>query len=87
LVLVTVSDAEGLSYYSQATLQRMLRLTGPELGQAREQLIRAGLIVYEHPLYQVLSLEEAPGRAQPQVRSQQSLSVGEILRHIVGGQP
>ena len=35
LVLLTVSDAEGLSYYSAATLGRMLRLSAEQLGQAR----------------------------------------------------
>jgi len=55
LVLITVADAEGLSYYSDASLERMLNLDHPQLLHARRQLVQAGLLVYEHPLYQVLS--------------------------------
>ena len=86
LVLVTVCDAEGLSYYSEATLQRMLRLSSEQLGQAREQLTRAGLILYERPLYQVLSLDDLQARPASENRSHQSLSAAEILRQIVGGE-
>ena len=86
LVLVTVCDAEGLSYYSAATLQKMLGISSEQLGQAREELGRAELIVYEHPLYQVLSLDEPQGGPASEKRSTQSLSAGEILRQIVGGE-
>ena len=37
LVLVSVADAEGLSYYSDESLQRMLRLNHAGLSAAREQ--------------------------------------------------
>jgi len=56
LVLVTVADAEGLSYYSDATLERMLKMEHAQLLGARHQLCQAGLLVYQKPLYQVLSL-------------------------------
>lgn len=82
LILVTVCDAEGLSYYSDSTLQRMLGLNPDQLSQAREQLCRADLIAYQAPLYQVLSLEQTPAEG---ARVNQSLSAGEILRQIVGG--
>lgn len=88
LVLVTVSDAEGLSYYSQATLERMLNMEAAQLHSARDQLIRAGLIVYDKPLYQVLSLElplEGAGVIEPLTRSGQSAPVADILRRILGG--
>lgn len=88
LVLVTVSDAEGLSYYSQATLERMLNMEAAQLLNARDQLIRAGLIVYDKPLYQVLSLElplEGTGVIEPLTRSGQSAPVADILRRILGG--
>ena len=88
LVLVTVSDAEGLSYYSEATLQRLLNMEAAQLHSARDQLIRAGLIVYDKPLYQVLSLElplEGTGVIEPLTRSGQSAPVADILRRILGG--
>lgn len=59
LVLVTVADAQGLSYYGQATLERLLSMPAPRLEAARAELIRLDLIAYERPLYQVLSLDTA----------------------------
>jgi hypothetical protein len=57
LLLVTVADAQGLSYYSDKTAARLLSLNEAQLREARRSLLAAGLIVYESPLYQVLSLE------------------------------
>ena len=57
LVLVTVGDEHGLSYYSDKSLSRLLSLSGEEIVAARRQLVAAGMIAYEEPLYQVLSLE------------------------------
>lgn len=88
LVLVTVADVEGLSYYSNATLERMLNLEPGQLLSARHQLCQAGLVIYQPPLYQVLSLElpvEGGGVAEPAPRTGQGLPVGEILRRILGG--
>lgn len=61
LVLVTVADAAGLSYYSDESLQRMLRLDHAGLSGARAQLCQVGqvgLVAYQKPLYQVLGLED-----------------------------
>jgi hypothetical protein len=57
LVLVTVADAKGLSYYGEASLTRLLSMPAARLSQARADLIRLDLIAYERPLYQVLSLD------------------------------
>ncbi len=57
LVLVTVADAKGLSYYGEASLARLLSMPAARLIQARADLIRLDLIAYERPLYQVLSLD------------------------------
>jgi hypothetical protein len=59
LFLVTVADGQGLSYYSDAGIGKLLSLDGPALVRARQELSRAGLIAYEKPLYQVLSLDKA----------------------------
>lgn len=56
LFLVTVSDAQGLSYYGASTLALRLHLSTEELGAARAQLIELELIAYQAPLYQVLAL-------------------------------
>ena len=81
LFLASVGDAEGLSYYSDASLMRHLTMDQVQLSSSRQQLIRAGLIAYEKPLYQVLSLEPAPGPRSG------ALSVAEVLRKVMGGQP
>lgn len=60
LVLVTVADAQGLSYYGEATLARLLSMPAARLLQARSDLVRLELIAYERPLYQVLSLDPPP---------------------------
>ena len=57
LVLVSVADAQGLSYYSDAKLATLLSMHPLRLSEARRQLLCAGLIAYEAPLYQVLALE------------------------------
>jgi hypothetical protein len=44
LFLVTVADAQGLSYYSDASLRRALRVDPLGLSVARRQLIGAELI-------------------------------------------
>ena len=87
LVLVTVSDAEGLSYYSDTSLQRLLRIEPAQLVQARQQLCQAGLIVYQQPLYQVLCLQQTATETSGATRVEGSRSAKEILQHILGAQP
>jgi hypothetical protein len=61
LFLITVADAHGLSYYSDAALVRWLSMSAARLSQARGDLIRGGLIAYQRPLYQVLALDSPLG--------------------------
>ena len=46
LLLVTVADAQGLSYYSDKTAGRLLSLNEAQLREARCSLLAAGLIAY-----------------------------------------
>ena len=64
LFLVTVGDAQGLSYYSEASIARRLSMDPARLAQARADLVRLGLIAYESPLHQVLALD-APAVPAP----------------------
>jgi len=57
LVLITVGDERGLSYYGDQSLSRLLSLTVEEVAAARRQLLLADVIAYEEPIYQVLALE------------------------------
>ncbi len=63
LFLVTVADAQGLSFYADRSLSERLCMTLDHLHQARVALIKLGLIAYQPPLYQVLALDAAPNRA------------------------
>ena len=65
LFLVTVADAQGLSYYGEATLAQRLHLSAQELCLAREQLIELELVAYQAPLYQVLALGSTAAVRRP----------------------
>jgi hypothetical protein len=69
LFLVTVSDAQGLSYYGAATLTRRLHLSHEQFTAARQQLIDLDLIAYRSPLYQVLALPGTVAAPRPAPRS------------------
>ena len=86
LFLVTVADAEGLSWYSEEALCRQLAWDAAQLHSARAELQQAELIAYRKPLYQVLDLSPvvAVAAAGPR-RGGEAVSVGEILHHILGG--
>jgi hypothetical protein len=98
LFLVTVADGQGLSYYGQASLCRMLKLDPVGLAAARQELITARLIAYQSPLYQVLALDAgsppaASGRPpasgvprQPEPSRPKDAvpeNLGQILRNIM----
>lgn len=76
LFLATVADAQGLSYYSDASIARLTPLSVTALERARRELVAAKLVAYHKPLYQVLALDPPrPEAAQPQ-------SLGQILRDM-----
>ena len=81
LFLVTVGDAQGLSYYSDASLTARVPLDRHELRHARSALIDAGLIAFEPPLYQVLALDDAPA-TPTQRRSAPARRISEVLQQI-----
>ena len=56
LFLVTVADAQGLSWYGDTSTARRLSIDEERLRRARGDLVRAGLLAYARPLYQVLAL-------------------------------
>jgi len=92
LFLVTVGDADGLSYYSDAAVQRYLGMDKQTVDQARRGLYGAGLIAYRCPLYQVLSLEKslrglpaAPCEYPRPRAGGEPVALGYLLTHILGG--
>ena len=86
LFLVTVGDAQGLSYYGEKAIERSLALNIESIVLARAELVHAGLIAYERPLYQVLSLERSVV-ADKGVRGRagQLCSVASVLRLALEG--
>ena len=66
VLLVCASDGQGLSYYSAPRIAQLLQLEPAALSEARRELIGLGLIAYQKPLYQLLSLE----RELPEHKSQ-----------------
>jgi hypothetical protein len=72
LMLVTVADAQGLSYYGDATICRLLSIAPERLDRSRRDLIDVGLIAYQRPLYQVLDLQPPSPPRIPGVQSVQA---------------
>lgn len=87
LFLVSVSDVQGVSYYSDRSMCQRLKLDLVQLAAARTELQKADLIAYQKPLYQVLSLEPESSTDSGE-RSEQLLSVAQVLRRALeqGGQ-
>lgn len=81
LFLVTVADAQGLSYYADASITKRLSMSAARLEQARADLMRLGLIAFDSPLYQVLALD-AP--AAPAVSGEQGRERFAPLRAHLG---
>ena len=88
LFLVTVGDAKGLSYYGDKSITKHLGMNLSELQNARANLIRVGLIAWQKPLYQVLSLERAQREKQPpRSNMDKALCLGDILKMASEGTP
>ena len=81
LFLVTVGDAKGLSYYGDKSIIKRLSMDQSTLNKARANLIKIGLIAWQKPLYQVLSLDRAQREKQaPRSSMDDALSLGDILK-------
>lgn len=57
LFLITVADADGVSFWSDKATCERLPLSAAELLVCRRELIDAELIAYEKPVSQVLQLQ------------------------------
>jgi len=60
LVLVTVGDSDGVSWYGDERLSLELGFSAGAVREVRGELIDAGLIGYDRPFYQVLALNNEP---------------------------
>ena len=93
LFLVTVGDYQGLSYYSDRSVQKLLNMDHVILEMTRRNLLHADLIAFEAPLYQVLSLEAHRSvlPQSPPVKRRENVpenhgpeAIGLILRRLRG---
>lgn len=87
LFLVTVADADGLSWYSEDALCKQLSCSVPQLQSARIELLQAMLIAYRKPLYQVLDISPvtlSPEREEPR-SDREPVAIGSVLQHMFGG--
>src|SRR5467141_2028077 len=86
LFLVTVADAQGLSFYADSSLCQRLSLTRTALHQARQALIPRGLVAYQRPLYQVLALDaarqEAPTSPSPVGADDEPVDIKAVFARI-----
>jgi len=98
LFLLTVADAQGLSYYSdQSIISRLPCLNTAQLVRARTELQAVGWIAYEAPVYQVLALEArgvpptSTSRSSPPAstptpkRTLQPVHIRDMLRRALAG--
>jgi hypothetical protein len=87
LVLVTVADRDGVSYYSDRSLCRMLHWTPLQLKGARGELLRVELLAYQYPFYQVLGLDPAtpagPDSAAAASAADEAPATPEQVRAII----
>lgn len=81
--LAAVSDKDGLSFYSDASIAVRLRITEAAVVAARGELVAEDLVAYRAPLVQVLSL---PG-ATVERRDGGLVHFGEMLRALAGTSP
>lgn len=80
LFLVCVGDRQGLSYYSDQSLVNKLHMEEAALNHARSELIGAGLVAWQRPIYQVLGLDPEPAPTKP---SKGAMRLGDILKQAM----
>jgi hypothetical protein len=87
LFLITVSDAQGLSYYSDQSIGQRLNMDSCILAQARLELVQHELIAYKKPCIRCLiwlhlnSPFRSPG-INPGTRSPSAKSSGRSWRAV-----
>ena len=78
--LVSVGDKDGLSYYGDSTIASRLGIPEHSIIGARDELLLADLVAYEHPLYQVVALPQRTARRAPSELAAIADIMQEVLR-------
>ncbi len=99
LFLVTVGDADGVSYYSKDSLCEHLNFSNIELASSCQELVKAELVAYRKPFYQVLDLPPTQEESNNFKKvldginvkktvshdGESASSLGDIIRSMTGG--
>ena len=86
--LVAVSDRQGISFYHDDRICRLLKIDLAHLGTARSSLIHRSLLAHETPIYQVLSLPDQPvnppsSEEIAQLERQKALAAIKKIREVL----
>lgn len=76
--LASVSDKDGLSWWSEPSISACLRMSEDVIRAARDELELRDLIAFETPHYQVLSIPSAP----PPRKASEPTLLADIFREI-----
>jgi hypothetical protein len=82
LFWVTAADANGLSYYSDKSVARHLGITLEVVRAGRSELVRCGVLAYDAPFVQVLSLDRHVKADRKTFRSESAVHIGDVLRSM-----
>jgi len=80
--LVAVGDRQGLSFYHDDRLGRLLKIDLAALGKARRGLIEQSLLVYDPPLYQVLALPPQPQTVTEDLDREKALAAIRRIQEV-----
>jgi len=87
--LAAVSDRNGVSFYHDDRICRILKIDLSSLGEAREGLIQRSLLAYNYPVSQVLALPLKPvqiptAQEMEEERRKRDLSYIQKMRKAIG---
>jgi len=83
LFLILASDRNGLSFYSYDAICTFLYITADEYIEARDSLIKKGLIAFDGTLFQVLDLPKEPVQRKQQ-QNHGSMKIENLIQHSIG---
>ena len=86
LFLIIVSDSNGLSFYSYDAICTLLQITVDDYIEARDALIKRGLIAFNGTLFQVLDLPGKPAQKEVKLspQSHRRSEIRDLIQRSIG---
>jgi len=81
--LVLASDRNGLSFYSYDAICTFLQITADEYIEARDSMIKKGLIAFDGSLFQVLDLPKEPFQRMHR-QNHGSMKIENLIQQSMG---